>query len=185
MANNGEAKCWQSSAMSLGPRIGFGAIPEAITTERLELRRPTLGDASFIFEYAGDAEVTRWMDWPTHKTIETVVQYLRTCAALWDSGEEYTWIITLASSKQPIGGVSLRIRGHMADFGYKCWKKSVSHRRAHCEAGQCARISRSNRVTRSSIPRCSRRSNFPQRYFRSPSPFMAEITEGRVPISAT
>jgi [ribosomal protein S5]-alanine N-acetyltransferase len=102
----------------LGAHAIVGLIPEVIATDRLELRRPTLSDAHLIFEYAADPEVTRWMDWQAHRSIDTVVEYIQTCTALWDSGEEYTWIMTLRATKVSIGGISIRFRGHMADFGY-------------------------------------------------------------------
>jgi ribosomal-protein-alanine N-acetyltransferase len=93
-------------------------IPETITTGRLFLRRPKLADAPAIFDYASDPEVTRFLDFPRHRTIDTVTEYLRRCIPMWESGEEFAWVMTLPSSHELIGGISLRIRGHMADSGY-------------------------------------------------------------------
>jgi ribosomal-protein-alanine N-acetyltransferase len=106
------------------------AVPETITTQRLLMRKPTLADASAIFEYAGDPEVTRFMDWPKHQSIDTVIEYVQRCSPLWESGEEYTWVITLLQSQQLIGAVSCRVRGPSADFGYvlnrRFWGQGIS-----------------------------------------------------------
>ncbi len=49
-----------------GPRA-----PERIETERLVLRRPTLGDAQAVFtRYASDPAATRYMSFPTHRSVE-------------------------------------------------------------------------------------------------------------------
>ena len=44
--------------------------PKTIETRRLLLRKPALSDAEAIFErYAADPVVTRYMSWPTHRTL--------------------------------------------------------------------------------------------------------------------
>jgi ribosomal-protein-alanine N-acetyltransferase len=94
------------------------SIPETISTPRLLLRRPRLSDAAAIFEYASDPEVTRFMDSPRHRTIDTVYEYLQRCTPLWQSGEEFTWVVTVQATQEQIGGITLRILGHMAEFSY-------------------------------------------------------------------
>ena len=43
--------------------------PERLETARLVLRRPLTADAQRIFDrYASDAEVTRYLSWPRHRT---------------------------------------------------------------------------------------------------------------------
>ena len=104
--------------------------PETIATERLALRRPALSDAEAIFEYGRDTEVTRYMDWPTHKSEQTVIEHLRSCPPRWESGEEFHWVITLRPYDRAIGGISCRIRGHSADFGYvlnrRYWRRGIA-----------------------------------------------------------
>ena len=95
-----------------------GHIPEIITTERLVLRRPTLADAAACFEYASDPEVTRLMDWPRHTGPGEPLKFLHRCHAGWNSGEEYTWSVTVKPADRSIGSISVRIRGHVAEFGY-------------------------------------------------------------------
>jgi ribosomal-protein-alanine N-acetyltransferase len=45
------------------------SIPETIKTARLLLRPIALADAADVFAYASDDKVTRFMSWPTHRTI--------------------------------------------------------------------------------------------------------------------
>jgi ribosomal-protein-alanine N-acetyltransferase len=55
-----------------------------IETERLLLRRPRAEDAHAIFtRYASDPEVTRYMSWPTHRSIDETYTFVRFCDELW------------------------------------------------------------------------------------------------------
>ena len=50
---------------------------EYIETERLILRRPSPADAEIIFaRYANDPDVTRYLGWPCHKSIEQTRSFL-------------------------------------------------------------------------------------------------------------
>ncbi len=54
--------------------------PERIKTPRLLLRRPVATDAQPMFDaYASDPEVTRFLTWPTHETVERARTFLRRC----------------------------------------------------------------------------------------------------------
>jgi ribosomal-protein-alanine N-acetyltransferase len=92
--------------------------PETITTTRLVIRRPKLSDASPIHEYGRDPEVTRYMDWPTHTCVADAVAVLKGAGPRWESGEEYSWVITVKPEDRPIGSVACRVRGHAVDLGY-------------------------------------------------------------------
>jgi len=95
-----------------------GQLPEIITTHRLILRRPTPADTAACYEYTSDPAVTRLMDWPTQTDPREPMEFLEQCAARWDSGDEYAWIITVKPDDRAIGSISVRVRGHAADFGY-------------------------------------------------------------------
>ena len=103
------------------------SIPELLSTDRLQLRRPRTTDADDVFSYASDPAVTHFMDFPTHKTIETVSEWLSDCRSFWESGAEFTWFVTPRPVDHVIGAISLRLAGHKADFGYvfnkKVWGK--------------------------------------------------------------
>ena len=51
--------------------------PETIETERLLLRRPRQSDAQSIFHrYASDRDVTRYLSWPTHRSVADTLAFL-------------------------------------------------------------------------------------------------------------
>jgi [ribosomal protein S5]-alanine N-acetyltransferase len=54
--------------------------PETFETDRLAVRRSRLEDAQPILSnYASDPEVTRFLTWTAHPTLESVTEYVRTC----------------------------------------------------------------------------------------------------------
>jgi ribosomal-protein-alanine N-acetyltransferase len=71
-----------------------------------------------VFEYASDPEVVRYMDWPRSESIAAVAAYLEASDPVWQSGEEWYWVITLPATDRTIGGAALRIKDGSADFGY-------------------------------------------------------------------
>src|SRR5262245_55215906 len=94
------------------------SVPDHIFTARLRLRRPVATDEEAVFDYASDFEVTRFMDWPTHRSRTETAAFLQRCAPLWNLDEEFTWAVTLRHQDRPIGAISCRIHAHKADFGY-------------------------------------------------------------------
>ncbi len=57
--------------------------PERLTTRRLTLRRPVSSDVAAAFGWASDAEVTRYMSWPTHKTIDDTQRFMTFATGEW------------------------------------------------------------------------------------------------------
>ena len=59
-------------------------IPEQIETLRLVLRKPTFADAEAVFlRYANDPEVTKFLSWPRHQSIEDTRAFLASSEAEW------------------------------------------------------------------------------------------------------
>ena len=55
-----------------------------IETERLVLRPPTTEDAAAMFDrYASDAEVTRYMGWPRHTSVQDTKAFIGFSLAEW------------------------------------------------------------------------------------------------------
>lgn len=95
------------------------AWPDRLGTDRLVLRRPVAADASALFEeYTQDHEVTRYLTWRPHSSLDDTRAYLARCQAGWNAGTDLTWAITLAGDDRPIGMIGLRARAAMADMGY-------------------------------------------------------------------
>ncbi len=57
---------------------------EIIETERLLLRRPRVSDERAVFErYASDPDVTRYMSFPTHRSLGDAHAFIEFCDTLW------------------------------------------------------------------------------------------------------
>jgi RimJ/RimL family protein N-acetyltransferase len=94
-------------------------FPENLETRRLRLRRAAPGDAGQIFQsYAQDPEVTRFLEWRPHNSVDTVRQFLEACHARWQEGQAYPYAIVLKENTELIGMIEVRPHGHRADFGF-------------------------------------------------------------------
>jgi [ribosomal protein S5]-alanine N-acetyltransferase len=94
-------------------------LPTQITTNRLSLQRVKLDDADEIFNaYASLPEVTRYMAWPTHKTIEDTRSFLNYATLAWDEGRDYSWSIRLKDRNELIGSFGIMNLDGKIQFGY-------------------------------------------------------------------
>ena len=102
-----------------------------LKTTRLVLRPFYLSDAQAMFDnWASDSDVTKFMMWPTHKSVEVTQNILESWMPLYEKPDYYHWAITLDSV--PIGTVGLFILNEKAgvgDLGYclskKWWKHGI------------------------------------------------------------
>ncbi len=79
---------------------------KTIETKRLLLRRFTVADADKMFEnWASDPEVTRYLMWPTHESVEVTKQTLEGWVAEYESETKYEWCITLKENGEPVGSI--------------------------------------------------------------------------------
>lgn len=93
--------------------------PEIIETQRLRLRPPVMEDAEEIFlRYAQDAEVTKYLTWRAHKSVETVREFLGFCLRELKAGRWVHWGIAKKDDRQLIGMIGLKVDGHKAELGY-------------------------------------------------------------------
>ena len=78
-----------------------------IETERLILRRFHLDDAQAMFQnWASDPEVTRFLTWPTHESVEISSMVLADWTSHYGEDHYYQWAIELKGLGQPIGSVA-------------------------------------------------------------------------------
>jgi [ribosomal protein S5]-alanine N-acetyltransferase len=95
------------------------APPARFDTERLRLRPPILEDAPGIFAlYAQDAEVSKYLTWRPHASVETTRAFLQRCADVRERGTAFPWLITLRATGEPVGMIEVRLEGHQAVLGY-------------------------------------------------------------------
>jgi len=82
--------------------------PERFETSRLILRKPTLADAEAVFiRYASDPEVTRYLGWPRHQSIDDTKAFLTFSDAEWSRWPAGPYLIESRSSHKLLGGTGL------------------------------------------------------------------------------
>ncbi|MCX6169249.1 MAG: GNAT family protein [Ignavibacteriales bacterium] len=79
-----------------------------IETERLILRKLSLADVNDIFEYASNPEVSEFLPWETHKTIEDTHFFLELVEAQFNESNIIVLGIELKAEKKLIGTIALR-----------------------------------------------------------------------------
>jgi [ribosomal protein S5]-alanine N-acetyltransferase len=77
--------------------------PETLETDRLLLRRPKPRDAQAIFDrYASDREVTRYLSWPTHRSLADTLAFLDMSDAEWHRWPAGPYLVFTRDSGSPI-----------------------------------------------------------------------------------
>ena len=92
-----------------------------IETERLLLRKITLDDAADIFEYASDPEVSIFMSWEPHQSIQETYDYLARAMRRYDEHNPGPWAIVHKRDAKMIGTCSYSSWArahHCAEVGY-------------------------------------------------------------------
>ena len=92
-----------------------------IETERLILRRFTLEDAPAMYErWASDPEVTKYLTWQPHESVETSRDYLADLTSKYDRGDFFDWAIELKGVGVigSIGVVNICKETEQAEIGY-------------------------------------------------------------------
>lgn len=93
-----------------------------IETERLLLRRFKREDAKDMYlNWANDSEVTRFLQWVPHRSIEDTQEILETWVTSYSSMEVYSWAMVLKDKEKVIGsiGVVNRFDQHrICELGY-------------------------------------------------------------------
>ncbi|HEY0591023.1 MAG TPA: GNAT family N-acetyltransferase [Thermoanaerobaculia bacterium] len=78
--------------------------PLEIETARLKLVRPTMTDAPEIFaRYASDPEVTRYLGWPRHRSIEDTRAFLGFSDSEWERWPAGPYLIRARSDRRLLG----------------------------------------------------------------------------------
>jgi len=92
-----------------------------IETERLLLRKITLNDASDMFEYASNPEVSEYTMWSTHVSIEDTKYFLKSLTKMYKKRELVDWGIVHKAEKKFIGTcgfVEWSMTHSRAEIGY-------------------------------------------------------------------
>lgn len=94
--------------------------PATISTERLLLRKPVDGDAADIFErYAGDVDVTRFLAWPIHQSVEDTHAFLEFSKQEWERWPAGPYLICSPTDGSLLGSTGLAFETpYRATTGY-------------------------------------------------------------------
>lgn len=102
-------------------------VPEALSlqlrevsdTARLRLRKPTLDDASSLFNaYGTDPDVTRYLRWRPKKDAAEMADFLRFAIGKWEERSEFHHVVELRDPRTPIGMISAVPGDHGVELGY-------------------------------------------------------------------
>ncbi len=86
-------------------------VPSQLRTERLLLRRPTLADAGEIYRrYASDPEVTRYLSWPRHQSIDETRAFIQFSDTQWRDHTAGPYLVE-SESGLLLGGTGLDLMG--------------------------------------------------------------------------
>jgi [ribosomal protein S5]-alanine N-acetyltransferase len=84
---------------------------ESLQTARLLLRRPTLADAGAIFDrYASDPVVTRYLSWPTHRSLADTHAFLAWSDEEWEKWPAGSYLVFSREDNRLLGGTGLSFK---------------------------------------------------------------------------
>ena len=95
---------------------------QRIETERLILRKFVAEDAEDMFaNWASDPEVTRYLTWPTHSSVDVSRWVMNDWISKYDDGSYFNWGIELKTLGKVVGNISVvRLEEEIeaAELGY-------------------------------------------------------------------
>ncbi len=94
---------------------------QPLETDRLILRRFTADDAAAMYRnWASDPEVTRFLTWPTHGSVEVTQMVIGSWLPEYEKPSYYHWAIVPKELGEPIGNISaiIKERTATAHIGY-------------------------------------------------------------------
>ena len=102
---------------------------ELIETARLTLRKPLASDAEAIFAvYASDPEVTRYLSWPTHRSVDDTHAFLAWSDAEWALWPAGPYLVFLRPDGRLLGSTGLSFKSQeWAVTGYAFARSEWGH----------------------------------------------------------
>ena len=81
---------------------------EHIETTRLVLRKPTVADAEAVYtRYSSDTEVTKYVGWPRHQSVDQTKGFLAFSEAEWNRWLAGPYLIERRGDRKLLGGTGL------------------------------------------------------------------------------
>ncbi len=110
---------------------------KTIETKRLILRQFQMEDAEKMYRnWANDPEVTRFLTWPPHGSVEVTKQVIQSWVLDYETPSSYQWCITLKESGEPIGSIGVvnqKEKAKASEIGY-CIGRAYWHQGYTSEA---------------------------------------------------
>jgi ribosomal-protein-alanine N-acetyltransferase len=105
------------------------SAPDAIETSRLSLRRPRASDADAMFaRYASDPDVTRFVGWPRHRTVDDTRGFLSFSDGEWTKSPAGPYLIFARDAGRLLGSTGLMFETpYRAATGYVLAKDEWGH----------------------------------------------------------
>ncbi len=82
----------------------FSDLP-TLETERLILRKFTLDDVENMFDYASKPEVSRFVPWEAHRSVEDSYNFINYILKQYEVGKLAPWAIALKENNKVIGTI--------------------------------------------------------------------------------
>ncbi len=79
------------------------ADTDCIETDRLILRKMRCSDAKDMYEYASDSEVTRYLTWDPHPSVDYTKRYLGSVERAYKNNRFFDWAVVLKANSKMIG----------------------------------------------------------------------------------
>lgn len=106
---------------------------KTIETERLILRPFVMADAPAMYRnWASDPEVTQYLTWPAHSSVEISEMVLRDWVSHYTEENYYQWAIVLKDLDEPIGSIAavkVNDTAQWVEIGYCIgrlwWRKGI------------------------------------------------------------
>lgn len=125
------------------------AAPQELTTSRLVLRRPRSADAVSIFErFAADPEVTRFLSWPRHRSVDDSLEFVHCSDEIWSAAPAGPYLV-LDADGELLGSTGLDVETpSRAATGYVLARVAWGRGYATEVAGAMVALAAALRVTR-------------------------------------
>jgi len=98
----------------------FSAIPK-FETKRLVLRRIEEGDYAGMFEYSADLDVTKFLVWKPHATIDETKKHIAELQKRYENGQFYDWGMVYKENGSFVGTcgfTSFDLSRNICEVGY-------------------------------------------------------------------
>lgn len=94
-------------------------VPARLETSRLVLRRPVPEDAESMYaRWAQDPEVTRFLVWRPHESIEESRAHIGRSLLSWRDGSAWVWFLEEKNTGLLVGSIAARPNEHGVNVGY-------------------------------------------------------------------